>query len=805
MRDLFVIKVISENWLFVHLGVRQYSELEDRAAILKIFKHHSDFEQATRLLVDKKTTECSCLPKKLPPWLSYCSEEIVPKEKEQEKAVILEKRKLLAEMDKCFKKIDEGFEIFDEIMAKMSEANSDNQREKFQDDLKKEIKKLQRLRDQIKGWQNSSDIKDKENLSKFRKKIEERMETFKDIERENKTKPHSKQGLSAEDKLDPKEKEKSDAIDWLNNQIRRIQDEIDRTESKLETINTEASAGGRKRGKKDDSKKNDKEVEELKKHLERVKFHLLNLEVVMRLITNEKLEIKDVLSKLKEPVEMYIEALDPDNELESEDLDPEDIYEELNLNSYIPQLAGFNIGSVDEENKPLSENGGTRTTPTGSPPPLGTGKEAEQELKQRHQSGSDPPKPVAHTPTQPNECGKHIFIITSTRNAASTTTIPYNSVAAGITSALHQQTQQAPVVAKDQLAASVVASAAAAMPKAQQAQSITPPALTPVTPAPSSVFNSHHNSSSVEEQPAVRQILRNPERQPSVTANVLPLGSILPTPSSTIVNSNGTEAVESRQASSSTPLTTPPPGPMPVVGGFPPGIPLSYNSIAAGTAFSAASVSAGTPAAPITTNQVGAVRAEPVQLMVNNSNVGNATGAGGNASFGSNSTNNTTEDLNQQNNSNMMMRQVLRMGQNAERSTQPQTTTIPHGWVLHLLACTAQITSAHGLREAEGVLAQNAVSDTFLLPQTPPPNADSLEYYLRLNVESLFFTFYYMEGSRAQLLAAKALKKLSWRAKQITDDFEQGTYVYFDFEKWAQRKKEQFMFEYRYLEDKDFD
>uniref|UniRef100_A0A914KTS8 NOT2/NOT3/NOT5 C-terminal domain-containing protein n=1 Tax=Meloidogyne incognita TaxID=6306 RepID=A0A914KTS8_MELIC len=104
-------------------------------------------------------------------------------------------------------------------------------------------------------------------------------------------------------------------------------------------------------------------------------------------------------------------------------------------------------------------------------------------------------------------------------------------------------------------------------------------------------------------------------------------------------------------------------------------------------------------------------------------------------------------------------------------------------------------------------------------PQAPLPNADSLEYYLRLSVETLFFTFYYMEGSRAQLLAAKALKKLSWRfhtkylmwfqrheePKQITDDYEQGTYVYFDFEKWVQRKKEQFTFEYKYLEDKDFE
>ena len=33
-------------------------------------------------------------------------------------------------------------------------------------------------------------------------------------------------------------------------------------------------------------------------------------------------------------------------------------------------------------------------------------------------------------------------------------------------------------------------------------------------------------------------------------------------------------------------------------------------------------------------------------------------------------------------------------------------------------------------------------------PQSPPPNADSLEYYLRLSPETLFFTFYYMEVRR---------------------------------------------------------
>lgn len=42
------------------------------------------------------------------------------------------------------------------------------------------------------------------------------METFKDVERENKTKPHSKQGLLSEEKMDPKEKEKAETLDWLN-------------------------------------------------------------------------------------------------------------------------------------------------------------------------------------------------------------------------------------------------------------------------------------------------------------------------------------------------------------------------------------------------------------------------------------------------------------------------------------------------------------------------------------------------------------------------------------------------------------
>ena len=48
-------------------------------------------------------------------------------------------------------------------------------------------------------------------------------------------------------------------------------------------------------------------------------------------------------------------------------------------------------------------------------------------------------------------------------------------------------------------------------------------------------------------------------------------------------------------------------------------------------------------------------------------------------------------------------------------------------------------------------------------PQQLLPHHDTLEYYMRLSTETLFFNFYYMEGTEAQMMAARALKKQNWR------------------------------------------
>jgi CCR4-NOT transcription complex subunit 3 len=81
-------------------------------------------------------------------------------------------RKLQNEIDKVFKKVQEGVATFESIYQKIQQTTNPSQKEKLEDALKKEIKKLQRSRDQIKSWAASSEIKDKKPLIEQRKLIE---------------------------------------------------------------------------------------------------------------------------------------------------------------------------------------------------------------------------------------------------------------------------------------------------------------------------------------------------------------------------------------------------------------------------------------------------------------------------------------------------------------------------------------------------------------------------------------------------------------------------------------------------------
>lgn len=81
-------------------------------------------------------------------------------------------RKTQQEIDKTFKKVGEGIQSFEGIYEKIRSSSNAAQRDKLEDNLKREIKKLQRFRDQIKTWAAGNEVKDKSPLLEQRRAIE---------------------------------------------------------------------------------------------------------------------------------------------------------------------------------------------------------------------------------------------------------------------------------------------------------------------------------------------------------------------------------------------------------------------------------------------------------------------------------------------------------------------------------------------------------------------------------------------------------------------------------------------------------
>ena len=81
-------------------------------------------------------------------------------------------RKTQQEIDKTFKKVGEGIQAFEGIYEKINSSTNAAQKDKLEDNLKREIKKLQRSRDLIKTWAAGNEVKDKGPLLEQRKMIE---------------------------------------------------------------------------------------------------------------------------------------------------------------------------------------------------------------------------------------------------------------------------------------------------------------------------------------------------------------------------------------------------------------------------------------------------------------------------------------------------------------------------------------------------------------------------------------------------------------------------------------------------------
>ncbi|XP_056177562.1 general negative regulator of transcription subunit 3 isoform X4 [Syzygium oleosum] len=285
-------------------------------------------------------------------------------------------RKLQGEIDRVLKKVQEGVDVFDSIWNKVYDTDNANQKEKFEAELKKEIKKLQRYRDQIKTWIQSSEIKDKKVSASYeqalvdaRKLIEREMERFKICEKETKTKAFSKEGLGQQPKTDPKEKAKSETRDWLNTVVGELETQIDVFEAEIEGLSV-------KKGKTKPPR-----LTHLETSIVRHKAHIIKLELILRLLDNDELSPEQV-NDVKEFLDDYVERNQEDFE---EFSDVDDLYSTLPLDKVESLEELVTIGPpglikatatasqqqvtpAPEQVEEASSNDGSSDVPTKMPP-----------------------------------------------------------------------------------------------------------------------------------------------------------------------------------------------------------------------------------------------------------------------------------------------------------------------------------------------------------------------------------------------------------------------------------------------------
>lgn len=220
-------------------------------------------------------------------------------------------------MDRTFKKVNEGIDEFDYIYDKLLDSDNQSQKEKLEGDLKKEIKKLQRQREQIKNWMSGNEVKDSRPLGEYRKKIEHEMERFKEVEKAMKTKAFSNEALlSGKPVLDPKRKEKAKCCEFLQKNIEELQRQAEVIEAEVDRL----SAAMKKHRP---SATKQQELDEQDGRLEKHRYHIRMLEGVMRRLMNDKLDVSQVNS-IRDDIEYYVESND-----DPEFVEDDDFYEEL--------------------------------------------------------------------------------------------------------------------------------------------------------------------------------------------------------------------------------------------------------------------------------------------------------------------------------------------------------------------------------------------------------------------------------------------------------------------------------------------
>ncbi|KAL1915697.1 uncharacterized protein VTP21DRAFT_6456 [Calcarisporiella thermophila] len=668
-------------------------------------------------------------------------------------------RKLQSEVERVLKKVAEGVETFEEIFDKLHAAPSQNQKEKLEQDLKKEIKKLQRLRDQIRTWISSNEIKDKTALIENRKMIEQQMERFKACEKEMKTKAYSKEGLSQSMKLDPKEKEKADCMAWITQCVDELGMQIESLEAEIETLQTVL-----KKSRKESAKQ--ERLSDIEHRVEQHKWHTGRLELIMRLLENGKIPVEKV-TNIQEDVRYYV-----DNNQDEDFMEDEGIYDDLDLEEEEELFAMPSedyLGSLAKDDASVEENKGQKEKP------LRESSISEQGSKDEEQSPTLSSKSVKQPPAPQRKPSTNQSSTSPVLPRAGLSSQSPRPVASGTISQPLPQQRYASVAASQQPSAqrniiSPTTNNATLDSTQTAAQSQAPEQSPTVQPETEEATRSAMISTNEEiqnptdDQPVKPSTLQNSQSTNTPPLQEPPQSTVLPQPQP----QQNQQPMQDRALENET-------------GGMLSENPIEPTStpISVASNISESQLQAARPANVDEASMIsaGKMMEDPDKLPATLADLVPTYDA-------------AKEKLHNRNDI---------------------------GYTHLMLETSLQFAPDYmDIERPKHYIPRHPYSTPASYPQQPLPIFDNPNLLEKLDIDTIFFIFYYQQGTFQQYLAARELKRQSWRfhkkyltwfqrheePRVITDEYEEGTYIYFDYEAaWCQRKKTEFRFEYRYLED----
>lgn len=576
------------------------------------------------------------------------------------------------------------------------------------------------------------------------------MEKFKAVEKEMKTKAFSKEGLSAAAKLDPEERKKQEACDFLSGMVEELERQIETLEAEEDSLQATV-----KKSKKDTGKAD--RLSEIGRLTERHKWHQGKLELLLRSLENGNVET-DQVNELEDSIKYYVE----DNQ-SVEFMEDDSIYDDLNLEEDEGVFGMNNDNDRVSSQDAQSIQDDLPETADGRGPAAGGG-------KPKSASVSEPQAAAARRPSNQ---------LKSPLPALATLHTPLANVTNGVT---NNSMKPAPLPTRPPgetlKYASAAAAAAASDKNAAGIAPLPPPpgaaAASQATTTPSSVLNPAQStpgqrSSAATSPSAVSSVPTSVGHTPAIKT-VLPAVSSSEAPLSTAP----------AQAKSSAPVQA--------------------NTTHAGS----------TPASNQTTPSLEHVESQPLpppakrpsQPPVTDTNMREKseiplpkpTSAEQPPAEQPNGQTSRPQDEEE---SRYHLPAGLEDLIQSFEATKSRASSTPSPSVQRLLGAShATCPDYLDSERPRHYRPQTKYNTPRYYPQEPFVTIDDPALYSKIDTDTLFYIFYYRQNTYQQYMAAKSLKNQSWRfhkqyqtwfqrheePKTITEEYEQGTYRFFDYE-----------------------